>query len=109
MPAPQVWQAAPPVPQLVLVVPPRQIAPAPVPEQQPLGQFAALHPVWVTHAWFWQLWVPLQTAQALPPVPQAEFRLPELQTPLLQQPVGQFWAVQPPPTHWPPVQVCEPV
>jgi hypothetical protein len=90
-PEPQTWQAPPPLPQVCSVVPGTQ---APAAVQQPFGQVAVPH--WKLSQTFCALHclpVP-QSTQAIPPVPQAAEFVPGMQTPLMQQPVGQVVASQ---------------
>ena len=84
-------QAAPPVPQAVLVLPALQVWVAS--SQQPLGQLAGVHTqLPLEHV------VPAgQVTQTAPPVPQCSLLL-VWQTPFWQQPFGQLAAVH---THEP--------
>jgi hypothetical protein len=63
VPAGQVMQAAPEVPQAWAVLPARHV----VPSQQPLAQLAGVH----THDPFWHSVPPGQLTHAAPPVPQS--------------------------------------
>jgi hypothetical protein len=62
--------------------------------QQPLHD-PAPHGGWAMHSLFWQL-PPLaeQSAQAIPPFPQAVFDVPAMHRPLVQQPFAQVAAPQ---------------
>lgn len=101
-PPPHVWgavqatQAAPPLPQAVVVLPGWQV---PLLSQQPFGQLLALH----AQEPFAQVWPDAQVTQAAPPVPQCLLVLVR-QVPLLsQQPLGQLVAEH---TQVPPAHVC---
>lgn len=72
MPVGQVTQVTPPVPQMALVVPARQVLPAP---QQPFGQLVASH----THDLLTHLVPEGQLTQMTPLEPQAVSELPVLQ------------------------------
>ncbi len=111
-PVGQVWHADPPVPQAVIPVPGRQLAP----EQQPFGQDVPLQMHWpplqscpephaapLPHVHT----PPVHPSPVLPHATHAAPAVPQLlaegvsHTLPLQQPLGQEAALQ---THWPPTQ-----
>ena len=95
VPAPHDTQTPPSEPQLVPIVPDRQ-----VPDWQQPPQFVGPH----GFAHCLLVHVVAHIAQAIPPVPQALGSVPDWHTPPAQQPVGHVCALQVP-VHTPPSQV----
>ena len=102
LPLAQVWQATPKLPQLELLVPPRQVFPLQQPLQFDEVQVGVVVQVPPPNPVGSQVWFELQVVQAWPPKPQVVLPVPVRQVLPLQQPVQfdelQVCAV----THWPP-------